>query len=176
MLRTHTFCSMNGQNVIDRIPLFKDLTPSQRSFFAAYFNSCEYAQGAIIFTQEAPADFYYLLVTGEVLVRYKPYDGPELTVAQVTSGGVFGWSAALGSSKYTTSAICNTDCQLLRMCGEDLHHLCRQDPKAGTSLLDLLASAVAERYNNTYTQVVALLEYSILNPTAERRQKNGDSS
>jgi CRP-like cAMP-binding protein len=48
----------------------------------------------------------YVLMDGQVAIRFKPHDGDWLTVTDVQAGGVFGWSAALGRRRYTSSAIC----------------------------------------------------------------------
>ena len=49
-----------------------------------------------VFEQGQLSDYLYILTSGKVIIRYKPYDGPPLTVATIGPGGVFGWSAALG--------------------------------------------------------------------------------
>jgi len=97
-----------------------------------------------------------------VLISYKPDDGLPITVARVGPGGVVGWSAALGNRLYTSSAACTIYSQMLRVCGDDLRSLCRQDPDTGVIVLDRLATIIAERLRHTHDQVISLLKQGLL--------------
>lgn len=176
MLSANILKAMSGDNFIDSLPFFKGLNKDERLLLAPFFSRCEFPAEAAIFTQGSPADHFYLLLRGDVNIRFKPYDGPDLTISQVKPGGIFGWSAALGSPSYTTSAVCLTDCHLLRMLGSDLYRLYRQNPAAGEALVDLLADGVSDRYSNARNQVVALLEYGIRNLKDDRRRNYGNPS
>jgi NTE family protein len=125
------------------------------------FYPCDYSIGDVIFEQGDLAEYLYLVVEGEVLVRFKPDDGPALTVARVRPQGVVGWSAALGSPEYTSSAVCSEDSQMLRVRGEDLRELCEKYPEAGTLVLERLAAVIAERLRNTHDYVMAMLEQGL---------------
>jgi len=88
-------------------------------------------------------------------------------VARVETGSIVGWSAALGSRCYTSSAVCTTYTQLLRVRGDDLRHLCIQHPGTGAIFLDRLATVMAERLNSTHDLVLSLLQLG-LTTTVER--------
>ena len=83
-------------------------------------------------------------------------------MARVSEQGVVGWSAALGSPTYTSSAICASDCRLLRLRGRDLRDLYARDPETGKLVLERLATVIAERLRNTHHHVLALLERGVL--------------
>lgn len=144
-----------------QLTLFQDLTAEQLAFVKPLFVPCSRAQGEVIFEQGDPADFLYLLLDGEVVVHFKPDDGPALVVAHIRPEGVVGWSAALGSRAYTSSAECATDCEMLQIRGEDLRQLCEQQPETGNLLLERLAVVIAERLRNTHNHVIALLEQGL---------------
>jgi len=110
-----------------------------------------------VFDQGDPADYLYFVITGSVSIRFKPDDGPILSVADVDEGGVFGWSSALGSACYTSSAICTAEGLFVRMTGEDLKQLCQEHPETGILILNRLAGVIAQRLRGTHEQVVALL-------------------
>ena len=138
--------------------LFNNLTPTQRELVQPLFVSQAESGGEVIFEQGDQAEYLYILVEGEVSVRYKPEDGPVLTITRIRPQGVVGWSAALGNSVYSSSAICACDCQLMRLRRDDLRKLCENYPETGSILLDHLAEAIAERLRNTHTHIVALLK------------------
>jgi CRP/FNR family cyclic AMP-dependent transcriptional regulator len=148
-------------NLFNQLLLFDDLRPEQHKLVRALFIPCEFAADEVIFEQGNPAEFLYLVVTGEVIVRFKPDDGPALMVARVSSEGVVGWSATLGSPTYTSSAVCATPCKLLRVRSDDLRQFCTRHPETGNLVLERLAAVISERLRNTHEHVIALLEQGL---------------
>jgi CRP-like cAMP-binding protein len=100
-------------NYANELLLFNGLTPAQLGQLLPLLSSQFECAGSVLFEQGDQAEFLYLVVEGEVSVRYKPEDGPQISVARVRPQGIVGWSAALGNPVYTSSAICSTDCQLM---------------------------------------------------------------
>jgi len=151
---------MSG-NIFDELSLFHDLDPGQEALLRHVFLVSHEPAGSVIFEQGDQAEYLYMVVEGEVNIRFKPEDGPSIGVARVHREGVLGWSAALGSPTYTSSAVCATDCQVLRVRGQDLRELCEQDPETGSLILERLAAVIAERLRNTHQHVMALLELGL---------------
>jgi CRP-like cAMP-binding protein len=147
--------------IFDQLSLFQGLNEEQKDLLAPLFTACDYYPDSLIFGQGDPAEFLYLVVVGEVVVNFKPDDGPALTVARINPGGVVGWSAALGSPAYTSAAVCTSYTQLLRVRGCDLRLLCQKKPETGVIILNRLAAVIAQRLSNTHEQVVALLELGL---------------
>jgi CRP/FNR family cyclic AMP-dependent transcriptional regulator len=162
---------MNGSILLDQIDLFKEFPDEQRRWLAGFFTRYQSSAGSRVFAQNSPANYIYILTAGEVLVRYKPYDGEELTISRIQPGGVFGWSAALGNPHYTAGALSAGECQMLRMRGADLRRVCQENPQVGSQLLEILANAAGQRFSSAHTQVFALLEYGVTNSadSAEER-------
>jgi CRP-like cAMP-binding protein len=148
-------------DVFDQLPLFDGINLGQRVLLRQIFTPVDSYANSMLFEQGEPAEYLYLVVEGEVIVNFKPDDGPAITVARVQPGGVVGWSAALGSRAYTSRAECLVYTQLLRVRGTDLRKLCEQNPETGLLILDRLATVIAERLSSTHKQVVALLELGL---------------
>ena len=146
---------------LEQLSLFEDFSPEQRALLCELFCPSFKPLGTLLFEQGAPAEHLYLVVDGEVHIQYKPDDGPKLTVARVRENGVVGWSAALGSPLYTSSAECSEDCNLLQVRGEDLRTLYNRHPDTGKKVLERLAAVIAERLRNTHHHVVELLEQGL---------------
>ena len=149
------------ESLFDRFPLFQELTPEQNSLVRPLFSACYENAGSALFEQGELAERLYLLVDGEVIIRFKPEDGPAILISRIRAGGVAGWSAVLGNPTYTSSAACTTDCQTLCIRGQDLRAFCEQYPELGSLLLDSLARIVAERLRASHEHVIALLEQGI---------------
>lgn len=139
------------------MPIFQGLNAEQLEQLRPILEPCSFEKDQVIFEQGKNADFLYILLTGEVIVRYKPYDGPPLTVARIAPGGVFGWSAAMMREVYTSTSMSTTASEAYRISGHNLRGLCECNPDAGSILLDRLASVITERLRNTHTQILAIL-------------------
>jgi len=153
----------------DRIHLFDGLSQAELAPVKLLFTPCDYDPEAQLFTQGDPAEFLFVVVHGEVVVNFKPDDAPPLTVARIKPPGVVGWSAALGSKRYTSSAFCTAYTQLLRIRSHDLRWLCEQHPTTGALILERLAALIAERLKNTHPQVKSLLQAALFSGVSPER-------
>lgn len=148
-------------DIFDQISIFQDLAPAQRDLLRPILVPCDYDAGKTLFEQGEPAENIFLVISGEVVVRYKPEDGEPINVTRIRAGGLVGWSAALGSRAYTSGAYCSEVARLVKIRGEDLRRLCETDHQTSLIVLNRLAAAVAERLHNTRDQVIALLEQGL---------------
>lgn len=128
---------------------------------APYFTPQSFPVGTTIFEQGDRAVFLYLVIQGEVVIRYKPDDGPMMVVTRVQPGGIFGWSAAMGNPCYTSAALCGMDSQVVHIRGTDLRRLCDEYPRVGKVILDRLAAVIAERKQSQQGRVTSLLANGI---------------
>jgi len=113
--------------------------------------------GTTVIKQGEPATYLYLILNGRVEVSYKPYDGSSITVSHVKVGGLFGWSAVVGSEKYTSSIVASENLEALRVRGSELRKLCLEYPEAGRAILDHLADTVSARWKDAHEQVKSIL-------------------
>lgn len=108
--------------------------------------------------QGSPAEYLYFIEQGVLQISYKPYDGEPITVTHLESGGLFGWSAVVGSPKYTSSGVAVEELDTLRVKGSDLRKLCAEHPDAGKVILDRLADAVSARWEDAHEQIKSILK------------------
>jgi CRP-like cAMP-binding protein len=152
-------------DIFDKLPLLRDLTPAQRNILRPIFVPTDCYADNLLFEQGDHAEYLYLVVSGEVIITYKPEDGSAIVVTHVREGGVVGWSAALGNRFYTSSAACTCYTQMLRVRGTDLRQLCQEYPDTGILILNRLATVIAERLRNTHEQVITILKQGLLHET-----------
>jgi CRP-like cAMP-binding protein len=145
-----------------KIPLFQDLHPECVELLAERFQEEHFDAETTIFQQDDRAERLYVLMAGQVAIRFKPHDGDWLMVTEIHEGGVFGWSAALGRRRYTSSAICLKDCHTYSIKGDELHSLCQEYPENGVIILERLAEVIAQRLQNTHSQVVEMLHQGMM--------------
>jgi len=148
-------------SLLATLPVFKDVNDSILRLIEPLFELYHFPAESSIFMQNDIANHLYLLVDGAVDVVYKPYDSPPMTIAPIRPGNFFGWSAVIGNIVYTSSAICQEDCEVLRVSGRKLRHLCKRHPTAGRIILQLLADSVSSRWANAQEQIQTLLNQSV---------------
>jgi CRP-like cAMP-binding protein len=139
------------------LSLFDGIPQRDLARFARISSIVELQEQEQIFGQGEPATRLFILLEGEVAIRYKPGDGDPLTVTVLGRGDVFGWSSALGRSRYTSSAYSNRQGRALSIPGAKFHALCEDHPKTGVLIIERLADVIAGRLRGTREAVAALL-------------------
>jgi CRP-like cAMP-binding protein len=142
---------------MQRVAIFQQLDESQMDLLRPLFEPFSCRLGTVILQQGAPADYLYLVVSGAVEISFKPYDGHPITVSHVERGGLFGWSAVVGSEQYTSSATAIENVDAFRIHGKDLRRFCREHPEAGVEILERLASSVSFRWKDAHKQIKSLI-------------------
>jgi CRP-like cAMP-binding protein len=144
------------------IPLFAGLSPSQLERLAKLFEAVAFPAGAPIFTAGDRASRFYVVRSGEVIIRYHPYDGGSLDIATIEPDGAFGWSAAFGRSYYTSSAICRIDVAAFTVRAHDLNEIMADDPQFARALLEYTSQSARSRFDSLSQQVIRLLKHKHL--------------
>jgi len=143
---------------LELFPLFQGVDTEYLAHLRPLFERVSYRAGATVVDQGSPAEHLYLIERGVLQISYKPYDGEHITVTHVDPGGLFGWSAVVGSPEYTSSGVAVEDLDTIRVKGSDLRKLCVDYPDAGRVILDKLADAVSTRWKDAHEQVKSILK------------------
>lgn len=133
------------------------------TIFQRLFERYSFRSGTVVVQQGAPAEYFYLVISGKAQVSFKPYDGTPITVSHVGKDGLFGWSAVVGSPTYTSSVTATEELETYRIHGSRLRNLCVDYPEAGKALLERLANTVGSRWKNAHEQVKSLLVQGMQN-------------
>jgi CRP/FNR family transcriptional regulator, cyclic AMP receptor protein len=139
------------------LAFFTGLCVTDIQRLAPYFAPQAWVAGTVVFEQGDFAEYFYLVVSGEVTIRFKPEDGPIMTVTRVQPGGIFGWSAAMGNPAYTSGAVCSLDSEVLHIRGSDLRMLCERHPALGQVILERLSAIMTERQQSRQSLVNSML-------------------
>ena len=148
------------------LAFFNGISTNDLALLAPFFTPRSFPTASTVFEQGDRSSYLYLVVKGSVVIRYKPEDGPVMTVAHVLPGDVFGWSAAMSNPFYTSGAVCEEDTSTVRILGKDLQRLCEKHPALGKIILERLTAVIAERKRTCKFDVTLMLENN-LRHTAE---------
>jgi CRP-like cAMP-binding protein len=147
--------------LLNRFALIEGFSEDQIQILRPLIEDVDYQTDQVIFKQGDRADFLYFVLEGQVSIQFNPDDGPVLCVAELNEGDVFGWSAALSSECYTSSAVCTDRGVFIRMEGQELRKLCQEHPETGILILNRLAGVIAQRLRGTHEKVVELLHQGL---------------
>jgi CRP-like cAMP-binding protein len=142
---------------LQKVTIFREMTGEQLAQISPIMEFCQISKDKNIFDQGENANHLYILLRGEVLIRYKPYDAPPLNVAHIKPYGVFGWSSTLGREYYTSSASAVTPIEVYRISIEQLHKFCELYPETGAILLNSLANLISQKLKTTHDPVFNIL-------------------
>jgi CRP-like cAMP-binding protein len=148
---------------LNSFSIFNDPNIKHMDLLETLFESYTCTAGTVVLQQGKPADYLYLVVSGSAEVSYKPYDGNPITVTHVEKGGLFGWSAVVGSEYYTSSTIAIEPLEAMRVRGSDLRKFCVEHPEAGKDFLERLAKSVSSRWKDANEQVKSILAQGMKN-------------
>jgi len=137
------------------------LTAEEYGLVARLFEPFEAPAHTVVVRQGEKASYLYLIESGRVSVRYKPYDGPIITLTHLQAGDIFGWSAVIGHDFYTSDVVSTTPFKARRLRGRDLRRLCSDQPAVGGRILEKLAGVVSPRWVHARRQIQGLLQASL---------------
>ena len=147
-----------SRDTLQQFPLFDGFSEEQMTLLRPLFVPSECHAGTVLFEQGEPALYFYLMISGEVAIHYKPEDDQDIVITRIKPGGMVGWSAVIGRRSYTSAAVCTEYTELLRVRSSDLQDLCAQHPETGYQFVDRIAEVVAHRLESSHPQVLQLLE------------------
>ena len=154
-----------SEEFIEHLSLVEELSDDQLVIIRPLIERINFEIKKEIFKQGEAAHYLYLIVEGEVIIRFNPKEEAALVITKLGEGDLFGWSAALGCSTYTSSAIGTKKGELLRIKGDHLKNIYRKYPEIGLLIVNQLASVIASRLTNIQDQVAALLNHSLQEKT-----------
>ena len=139
----------------------KDLNSRQLELLLPLFETFTCPPQTVIFEQGGRADYLYLIVMGNALIQYKPYDGPPIILSRLKPGDAFGWSAAVGHPTYSSAILSSEPLEAVRISRMNLIRLCREHPNTSSIILNRLANGVSGRWKDARIQVKTMLKACI---------------
>ncbi len=146
---------------VHHLPIFNNLREEIFRVVEPLLEAVSFPAGDFVIRQDSPAEYLYIILSGTAQISFKPYDAMPITISHVESGGLFGWSAVIGSGKYTSSVVAIEPLDVLRIRGSELRRLTRENPEAGRELMNCLADAISTRWKDAREQVRLILEHGM---------------
>lgn len=101
--------------------------------------------GQVIFNEGDPADNFYMVKSGKVLLEQKISEDIMVTVGSIDAGEAFGLSVLLNEDERSMAAICNESAVLYVLHRQFLLDLMESDHSMGYLIMKQAASVLNER-------------------------------
>ncbi len=136
---------------LSKFALFRNLPEELLDKVAALSKEERFSQGDVIFREGEQADKLHFLLDGEIVLKVKLTSRPESISVSVVSQRFesFGWSGVVPPYHYTASAICEADCKILTVPGEDFMKVLSENPAAGFIVMQRITELIASRLRNS---------------------------
>jgi CRP-like cAMP-binding protein len=100
-----------------------------------------------IFEHRAPGTHVFLLMKGVIYLKlYEKTQGISINITKIEKGDLFGLSPLLGRQRYTASASCITNCDVLFIEAKPFRKILQNNLPAGFQIINEVASIYFHRY------------------------------
>lgn len=142
---------MECGELLAQVDLFEDLPDTQIDAIGKICQEVSYSKGEMIFDESERAENLYILMDGRVSIRMRLSSKPQsITVSVLDSAPIsFGWSGVVAPYYYTAFAMCEEDCRLLALPGQELIEVLRQEPVSGFEVMRRISEVISSRLRSS---------------------------
>ena len=140
---------------IKEVDLFHGLPSHVIDEIAALATEGVFPAGSVLFERGESAEFFYVMEEGAVELTFGEEGHTCFSIDR--TGDLFGWSALIEPSEYTSSATCVRESKLVNIDGNRLMHIFERHPVEGLRGMRRLGGIIASRLVRNYQQVRASL-------------------
>ncbi len=139
--------------------VFKYLRPDQVHTLSDASEIAGYKAGDIVYHRGAKADYFYVVLKGQVTLRMPGKEGVKVFIDQLDTGAMFGSCVSFAFDSYNLTAQCTEDTDLLRISASVLKELMDAEPNMGY----LIQSQISQIYFRRYIETMKKLQAIVMN-------------
>jgi len=130
---------------LSQIVMIAHLTESMQDRLSQIIDVLKFDKDEILFKEGEPAERFYMLRSGNVLLEQRISDKVTACVGSVKPGFSFGWSAMVDNGVYTTEAVCIEPSEIYSFKRDKINKLFEQDPQMGFLIYQRLLEIIKKR-------------------------------
>jgi CRP-like cAMP-binding protein len=136
------------------IDLLTGFSEEELHQIASIAEEVDFAEGTLIFRENSPAEYLYLIVDGSVSLEICAPSVGCRRIFTVGRGELLGWSPVLENARFTATARAMSDVRTIRMQGQQLLALCESDHSLAYHFMQRAALALSKRLSATRLQLL----------------------
>jgi CRP-like cAMP-binding protein len=144
--------------LIAKQPFFKGLNYQQLQLLAVSALEMQFETGAMIFAEGSPANRFFLILTGRVVLSSEMEDRNEIPVQTLGPGDDLGWSWLFPpySMHFTARALEPTTA--IFFYGTRLRQQCEEDHELGYQIMGRIAEVATESLRSTQRRLMQYID------------------
>ncbi len=131
--------------ILDNNAFFAGMDDTHLDFISDHAMEKHIETGHVIFRQGEHADKFFLVLDGAINVEIPALYGPTLTIQNLKSGHMLGWSWLISPYEWDFQAKVEESTQLLEFDGAAILKHCDDDPNFGYAFLRRFTELMSER-------------------------------
>jgi CRP-like cAMP-binding protein len=143
---------------LKKILLLQDFTDPMLEELRPLVQSRKGKEQEIIFNEDDPADFFFMLKSGKVVLEVEVSSRVMMSLGSVKSGNSFGWSALSSSDRtHKTNALCTEPSEILFVPGADFMEILDRHPEAGYRVMKNIFAILKRRLERRTVQLTNVI-------------------
>ena len=138
--------------------LFQHLRPDQMDAVSDVAEEIELANGDVVFHRGDPAEYFYVVLEGQVELSLPAASGLSLQIDQALPGTIFGSCLCVQRDTYTLTAQCLRQTRLVRIDAKTLKGLMDDDPLLGYTIQRFVSKVYFSRYIDTTSKLQSIVQ------------------
>jgi CRP-like cAMP-binding protein len=130
---------------LNQIVMIAHLTEPMQDRLSQIIDVFKFDKDEILFKEGEPAERFYMLRSGNVLLEQRISDKVTACVGSVKPGFSFGWSAMVDNGVYTSDAVCVEPSEIYSFKRDKINKLFEQDPELGFRMYRRLLEIIKKR-------------------------------
>jgi len=130
---------------LKHIVMIDHLTDEMQDRLSQIIDVLKFDKDEILFREGEPAERFYMLRSGNILLEQRISDKVTACVGSVKPGFSFGWSAMVDNGVYTTEAVSIEPSEIYSFKRDKINNLFEQDPEMGFRMYQRLLEIIKKR-------------------------------
>jgi NTE family protein len=130
---------INSEIILKEVPLFASLSEEERQLIRERSSFVEYKKGEIIYKEGSPANAFFCVILGRVVIFTQNPSGAETVLEYLHRGKYFGIISLLTAEPHSVTARAINDCLLLLIKKEDFDFILKKIPQLAIDLSQTLS-------------------------------------
>jgi len=147
---------MVSPELLRRYPCFAGIGQETLRKLAMLAEEKLFPAGTTLFREWDRADWFYVILGGEVHVQYRTPKGEARTVDTLHEGDILVWSALVEPYRTTGVGTTARETRVVALPAASLRELCQDDPRLGFNLMAEVVRLLAARLDSTRVQIAAM--------------------
>lgn len=148
---------MVSRSDVKNIVIFSYFTEDMIQKLLPEIELLRFKNGEIIFRRGEPANAFYSLRRGKILLEQRISEKVTISMGTVKPGYSFGWSSMLGDEKFTLDTVCGEPCEVLSIRTKTLLAMLEEDHNMGYRFMQQLMRMLKRRLDTRTELLLKLL-------------------